>query len=415
MSVPSSPSVWPPENAAAFPRLADLPAYVFAQVNADKAERIAAGEDVIDLGMGNPDLGTPQHIVDELVETARDPKHHRYSASRGIYGLREGMAEHYAGRYGVELDPEREVVVTIGAKEGIAHLMLAILAPGDTVIVPSPAYPIHRYSVIFAGGRVHAVQLREGEPGFVDGDALLDAVEAACQGESPPRALILSFPNNPTTLQAPDGLFERAVEVCRRNRLLLIHDFAYADFGFDGDPPSLLAVPGAKEIAVEFFSMSKSYCMAGWRVGFCVGNPAMVGALTKIKSYLDYGIFQPIQIAAAHALRGGQECVGQTREVYRRRAEALIRGLASAGWEVPMPRSTMFVWTPIPQAFAHMDSVSFARMLLRESGVVVSPGVGFGPEGEGHVRFALIEPESRLAEAGERIARVLRGAAATAA
>jgi alanine-synthesizing transaminase len=415
MSVPQSPSAWPPQSPAEFPRLADLPAYVFAQVNAEKAERIAAGEDVIDLGMGNPDLGTPQHIVDELVEHAADRRHHRYSASRGIYGLREGMAEHYAGRYGVELDPEREVVVTIGAKEGIAHLMLAILAPGDTVIVPSPAYPIHRYSVIFAGGRVHAVRLTEGEPGFVDGDALLAAVEDACRaGKSPPRALILSFPNNPTTLQAPSRFFERAVEVCRRNRLLLIHDFAYADFGFHGDPPSLLAVPGAREIAVEFFSMSKSYCMAGWRVGFCVGNPAMVGALTKIKSYLDYGIFQPIQIAAAHALRAGQECVGETREVYRRRAEALIQGLASAGWEVPMPASTMFVWTPIPQPFAHLDSVSFARMLLREAGVVVSPGVGFGPEGEGHVRFALIEPESRLAEAGERIARVLRGAASAA-
>lgn len=411
-----SPSAWPPQRIEEFPRLADLPAYVFAQVNAEKAERIAAGEDVIDLGMGNPDLGTPQHIVDELVEHARDRQHHRYSASRGIYGLREGMAAHYGRKYGVELDAEREVVVTIGAKEGIAHLMLAILAPGDTVIVPSPAYPIHRYSVIFAGGRVHAVPLHGGADGYVDAGRLLDDVEEACRtAESPPRALILSFPNNPTTLQARPELFERAVEVCRRNRLLLIHDFAYADFGFDGDPPSLLAVPGAKEIAVEFFSMSKSYCMAGWRVGFCVGNAAMVGALTKIKSYLDYGIFQPIQIAAAHALQAGQECVGETREIYRRRAEALIRGLASAGWEVPMPGSTMFVWTPIPRPFAHLDSVSFARMLLREAGVVVSPGVGFGPEGEGHVRFALIEPESRLAEAGERIARVLREERAAAA
>jgi alanine-synthesizing transaminase len=423
MADPSSPSVpsppasdWLPKSAADFPRIGSLPAYVFAQVNAEKAERIAAGEDVIDLGMGNPDLGTPQHIVDELVEHARDRKHHRYSASRGIYGLREGMAEHYRDRYGVELDPESEVVVTIGAKEGIAHLMLAILQPGDTVIVPSPAYPIHRYSVIFAGGRVHGIQLAEGEPGFVDGDALLAEVEAACRDEaSRPKVLLLSFPNNPTTWQAPAGFFERAVEVCRRNRLLLVHDFAYADFGFDAEPPSVLAVPGAKELAVEFFSMSKSYCMAGWRVGFCVGNAAMVGALTKMKSYLDYGIFQPIQIAAAHALRAGQECVAETRETYRRRAEALVRGLNAAGWELPVPQATMFVWTPIPEAFAHLDSVSFARMLLREAGVVVSPGVGFGPEGEGYVRFALIEPEARLAEAGERIARVLRGAAAAAA
>ncbi len=415
MSVPSSPSDWPPQSAADFPRIGVLPAYVFAQVNAEKAERIAAGEDVIDLGMGNPDLGTPQHIVDELVEHARDKRHHRYSASRGIYGLREGMADHYRDRYGVQLDAEKEVVVTIGAKEGIAHLMLAILEPGDTVIVPAPAYPIHRYSVLFAGGRVHSVQLREGEPGYVDGDALLADVEAACHGQEPaPKVLVLSFPNNPTTWQAPPGFFERAVELCRRHRLLLIHDFAYADFGFGTEPPSVLAVPGAKEIAVEFFSMSKSYCMAGWRVGFCVGNPAMVGALTKIKSYLDYGIFQPIQIAAAHALRAGQECVAETRETYVRRAEALVRGLRSAGWDVPEPRATMFVWTRIPEPFAHMDSMEFARMLLREAGVVVSPGVGFGAEGEGYVRFALIEKEDRLAEAGERIARVLRRTAAAA-
>lgn len=411
MSVPSSP--WPPTSSAEFPRIGSLPPYVFAQVNAEKAERIAAGEDVIDLGMGNPDLGTPQHIVDELVEHARDKRHHRYSASRGIYGLREGMADHYRDRYGVELDAETDVVVTIGAKEGIAHLMLAILELGDTVIVPAPAYPIHRYSVLFAGGRVHSVQLQEGEPGYVDGDALLAAVEDACATQEPaPRVLVLSFPNNPTTWQAPAGFFERAVEVCRRNRLLLIHDFAYADFGFDEEPPSLLAVPGAKEIAVEFFSMSKSYCMAGWRVGFCVGNPAMVGALTKIKSYLDYGIFQPIQIAAAHALRAGQECVGETRETYRRRAAALMEGLHGAGWNVPAPRATMFVWAPIPEPFAGMPSMEFARMLLREAGVVVSPGVGFGAEGEGHVRFALIEPEARLREAGERIGRVLRRTAA---
>jgi alanine-synthesizing transaminase len=411
MSVPSSP--WPPTSSAEFPRIGSLPPYVFAQVNAEKAERIAAGEDVIDLGMGNPDLGTPQHIVDELVEHARDKRHHRYSASRGIYGLREGMADHYRDRYGVELDAETDVVVTIGAKEGIAHLMLAILELGDTVIVPAPAYPIHRYSVLFAGGRVHSVQLQEGEPGYVDGDALLAAVEEACATQEPaPRVLLLSFPNNPTTWQAPAGFFERAVEVCRRNRLLLIHDFAYADFGFDEEPSSVLAVPGAKEIAVEFFSMSKSYCMAGWRVGFCVGNPAMVGALTKIKSYLDYGIFQPIQIAAAHALRAGQECVGETRETYRRRADALMEGLHGAGWNVPAPRATMFVWAPIPEPFAGMPSMEFARMLLREAGVVVSPGVGFGAEGEGHVRFALIEPEARLREAGERIGRVLRRTAA---
>ena len=404
---PSQPA-WPPASAGDFPRIGALPAYVFAQVNAEKRERIEAGEDVIDLGMGNPDLGTPDHIVRELVENAVDRKHHRYSASRGIYGLREGMAEHYASAYGVELDAEREVVVTIGAKEGISHLMLAILQTGDSVIVPQPGYPIHAYSVVFAQGRVRSVPLVGDDEGYVEGEALLAAVEEACETSWPrPKALLLSFPNNPTTLQVRPGFFERAVEVCLRNRLLLVHDFAYADFGFDEPPPSVLAVPGAKEIAVEFFSMSKSYCMAGWRVGFCVGNPAMVGALTKIKSYLDYGIFQPIQIAAAHALRAGQECVAETRETYRRRAEALVEGLHAAGWDVPPVRATMFLWTPIPAPYVSMGSMEFARMLLREAGVVVSPGIGFGREGEGHVRFALIEPEERLREAGERIGRVL--------
>jgi alanine-synthesizing transaminase len=404
---------WPPRKAADFPRLSSLPAYVFAQVNAEKAERIAAGEDVIDLGMGNPDLGTPGHIVDELVANAVEAKHHRYSASRGIHGLREAMAEHYAGRYGVTLDPETQVVVTIGAKEGIAHLMLAILDAGDTVIVPSPAYPIHYYSVVFAGGRVHSIPLVGDEDGFVVGDALLSAVEAACASTWPrPKALVLSFPNNPTTLSATPELLERAVELCRRERLLLIHDFAYADFAFEGEPPSLLQVTGAMDVGVEFFSMSKSYCMAGWRVGFCVGNTAMVQALTKIKSYLDYGIFQPIQIAAAHALRSPQECVGETREIYRRRADALVGALHRAGWPVPEPRATMFVWAPIPGEYVHMGSMEFARHLLRETGVVVSPGIGFGREGEGHVRFALIEPEDRLREAGERIAKALRRKAA---
>jgi alanine-synthesizing transaminase len=399
---------WPPRSAADFPRMGALPAYVFAQVNAEKRERLEAGEDVIDLGMGNPDLGTPEHIVREMVEHAADPRHHRYSASRGIYGLREGIAAHYARSYGVALDAETEVVVTIGAKEGISHLMLAILQSGDGVLVPSPAYPIHAYSVVFAQGSVRTLPLIGDDEGYVRGDLLLDAVEDACAGGGPaPRVLLLSFPNNPTTLQARPEFMERAVEVCRRNRLLLVHDFAYADFGFGAAPPSVLSVPGAKEIAVEFYSMSKSFCMAGWRVGFCVGNPAMVGALTKIKSYLDYGIFQPIQIAAAHALRSGQECVVETRETYRRRAEALTDGLRRAGWDVPDVRSTMFLWAGIPPRFAGLGSMEFSRALLREAGVVVSPGIGFGAEGEGHVRFALIEPESRLREAAERIGRFL--------
>lgn len=403
---------WPPRSSDAFPRIARLPPYVFAQVNAEKRERIDAGEDVIDLGMGNPDLATPEHIVRELVDHVGDRKHHRYSASRGIYGLREAIAEHYARRYGVELDPEAEVVVTIGAKEGIAHLMLAILDRGDTVLVPSPAYPIHTYSVFFAGGQVRTLPLVGDDEGQVAGDALLAAIAEASQSAWPrPRALVLSFPNNPTTLVADHGFFERVVDLCRRERLLLIHDFAYADFGFGTEPPSLLQVAGAKEIGVEFFSMSKSYCMAGWRVGFCVGNAAMVQALTRVKSYLDYGIFQPIQIAAARALRGGQDCVRETRETYRARRDALVAALNDAGWPVSPPPATMFLWAPLPGPFRALGSMEFARRLLREAGVVVSPGTGFGGEGEGHVRLALIEPEDRLREAGERIGRVLRAGA----
>lgn len=399
---------WPPRTSAAFPRIARLPAYVFAQVNAEKRERLDAGEDVIDLGMGNPDLQTPAHIVDELVAHAADGKHHRYSASRGIYGLRNAIAEHYQTRYGVELEPETETVVTIGAKEGLAHLMLALLDRGDTVLVPSPAYPIHTYSVIFAGGQVRTIPLVSDGEGGVAGEPLLRAVEEAMAASWPrPKALVLSFPNNPTTLVADRGFFERAVELCHREQLLLIHDFAYADFGFGPEPPSLLQIDGAKEIGVEFYSMSKSYCMAGWRVGFCVGNAAMVQALTRVKSYLDYGIFQPIQIAAAHALRSGQECVTETREIYRSRRDALVDALADNGWPVERPPATMFAWAPIPGAFLQLGSVEFARLLLREAAVVVSPGVGFGAEGEQHVRFALIEPEERLREAARRIGRVL--------
>lgn len=409
MSDDSPATAWPPRASQDFPRIARLPAYVFAQVNAEKEEQLNAGRDIIDLGMGNPDLPTPEHIVRELMDHVVIGKHHRYSASRGIYGLREAIAEHYDRRYGVGLDPETEVVVTIGAKEGISHLMLAVLDPGDEVLVPAPCYPIHTYSVIFAGGRVRHLPLVGTPDGRVEGERLLADVEAAVEDSSPPpRALLLSFPNNPTTLVADREFFHRAVDVCRRNRLLLIHDFAYADTGFDDvEPASMLQVEGAKEIGVEFFSMSKSYCMPGWRVGFCVGNAAMVQALTRLKSYLDYGIFQPIQIAAAHALRAGQECVGEAREVYRSRRDALTDALRENGWPVHPPRATMFLWAAVPERFRAMGSVEFARLLLREAGVVTSPGVGFGAEGEGHVRFALIESEERLREAGERIGRVL--------
>ena len=401
---------WPPKTSGDFPRIAQLPPYVFAQVNEEKREKIASGADVIDLGMGNPDIPTPSHIVEELLSHAVEGQHHRYSASRGIHGLREAIAEHYASRYGVALDPEQEVVVTIGAKEGIAHLMLALLGAGDTVLVPSPAYPIHTYSVIFVGGEVIHLPLHGTPEGKVNADALLRDVESAVRSAAKrPKMLVISFPNNPTTLVADLPFFERMVALCRELELLLVHDFAYADIGFGSNPPSVLQVAGAKEIAVEFFSMSKSYCMAGWRVGFCVGNAAMVQALTRVKSYLDYGIFQPIQIAAVNALRGDQACVSESEEVYRRRRDALVSGLHRAGWPVASPAGTMFLWAPIPPAFSHLGSIEFARLLLRETGVVVSPGIGFGAEGDGHVRFALIEDEHRLAEAAERM-RTLLGA-----
>lgn len=399
---------WPPVTSDEYPRISRLPAYVFAQVNEEKRQQEDAGVDVIDLGMGNPDLGTPGHIVEEMVRHARDPRHHRYSASRGITALRENIAAHYASRYSVELDPDTETVVTIGAKEGIAHLMLALLDFGDSVIVPSPAYPIHTYSVVFAGGQVVSIPLPARPDLYVDTDAFLASIDAAMRATTPkPKGIFLSFPNNPTALVVDLDFFERVVEACRRHELLLFHDFAYADTGFEAPPPSVLQVPGAKDIAVEIFSMSKSYSMAGWRVGFCVGNSAMVQALTRIKSYLDYGIFQPLQIAAAHALAGPQECVVEARETYRRRRDALVSSLRDNGWPVPTPPSTMFLWSELPEKFRDMGSVEFARMVLRETGVVISPGIGFGSEGEGHVRFALIEDEARLQEAGQRLGRIL--------
>ena len=377
-----------------FYRIKRLPPYVFTIVNDLKTKARAKGEDIIDLGMGNPDLGTPKHIVDKLCEAARNPKNHRYSASRGITRLRKAVTTWYRDRYNVEIDPETEAIATIGAKEGLAHLALAVLQPGDGVLVPNPTYPIHSYSVVIADGDLRSVPLVAGEDFFAK---LQEATRLAW-----PKAklLILSFPHNPTTLCVDREFFSRVVDFAKEHRLMVVHDFAYADLAYDGyRPPSFLEIPGAKDVGVELFSLTKSYNMAGWRLAFCCGNPQMVHALARIKSYLDYGVFQPIQIAGIVALEGQQSCVDDIVEVYRRRRNVLVDGLNKIGWSVPKPKGTMFVWAPIPDGYRGMGSLEFAKMLIQECKVAVSPGIGFGEYGEGFVRFALVENEQRIRQA----------------
>jgi alanine-synthesizing transaminase len=353
--------------------------------------------------MGNPDQATPKHIVAKLCEAVKKGTNHRYSASKGITGLRKAICGWYGRRYNVDLDPDREAIATIGAKEGISHLVLAMMGPGDVAVVPSPAYPIHPYSVIIAGGDVRATPLLEGRDFFAD-------LQAAVRDSWPrPKLLIISFPNNPTTQVVDHDFFVRVVEFAKENDLLVIHDLAYADLVFDGyEAPSFLQVPGAKELGVEVFSLSKSYNMPGWRVGFVVGNPVMVNALTRIKSYLDYGMFQPIQIAAVQALNGPQECVGEIVEIYRQRRDVLCDGLTQAGWTIPKPKATMFVWAKIPEPYRHLGSVEFCKLLINEAKVAVSPGLGFGEYGDEHVRFALIENPMRTKQAIRGIKRVLQ-------
>lgn len=386
-----------------FNRIKRLPPYVFSIVNALKIEARSQGKDIIDLGMGNPDGATPKHIVDKLVEAARNPKNHRYSASRGITQLRNAICEWYLRRYGVILDPELEAVVTIGSKEGISHLILATVGPGDVVMTPTPAYPIHPYSVIIAGGEVRSIPIGP-EIDF------LEEMEKAYKSSWPrPKMLIINFPHNPTT-QVVEGLdfFRKVVGFAKENNIIVVHDLAYADLCYDGyKAPSFLQVPGATEVGVEFFSMTKSYSMAGWRVGFCVGNKEIVGALAKLKSYLDYGVFQPIQIASIVALRGSQDCVEEIRKTYESRRNTLIKGLQRAGWNVEPPKATMFVWAEIPEHFKKMGSLEFSKILLTEGGVAVSPGIGFGEGGDTHVRFALVENEHRIRQATRGIKRVL--------
>ncbi len=385
-----------------FARLDRLPPYIFATVNEIKMKARRAGQDVIDLGMGNPDLGTPAHIVDKLVEAARKPHNHRYSASMGITKLRMAIADWYRRRYDVDIDPESEAIVTIGVKEGLSHLILVTIRPGDVVFTPNPTYPIHPYSAIIAGGDVRGIPLAP------ESDFFENLLQATKQTWPRPKVLILCFPHNPTTETVDLAFFEKIVDYAREHGIMVIHDFAYADLTFDGyQAPSFLQVAGAKEVGVEFFSVSKSYSMPGWRVGFCVGNAEIIAALRRIKSYLDYGIFQPIQIASIIALNGPQDCVAAIRDTYRERRDTLIKGLNRIGWPVKRPRGTMFVWARIPKQHLHMGSVEFSKFLIREAQVAVSPGLGFGEYGNDYVRFALIENNMRINQAVRGIRRVM--------
>ncbi|MBI4775099.1 MAG: aminotransferase class I/II-fold pyridoxal phosphate-dependent enzyme [Deltaproteobacteria bacterium] len=377
-----------------FRRMKRLPPYVFATVNQLKMQMRRAGEDIIDLGMGNPDIPTPEHIVAKLIEASQKGANHRYSASRGITGLRKAICNWYKRKYDVDLDPETEAIATIGAKEGLSHLVLAIITPGDVVFAPNPTYPIHPYSVIIAGGDLRSIPIGGGRDFF---DDLLTATKTTWPA---PKMLIISFPHNPTTEIVDLTFFERIVEFAREHNILVIHDFAYADLVFDGyKAPSFLQVPGAKDLGVELFSMSKSYSMPGWRMGFAVGNVEMIKALTRLKSYLDYGVFQPIQIASVIGLDGPDDCVKEIVDIYRERRDALVGGLNRIGWEVESPKATMFVWAKIPDEFLHMGSVEFSLMLMREAKVAVSPGRGFGEYGDDHVRFALVENVQRTNQA----------------
>jgi len=388
-------------NMQEFARMSRLPPYVFSTVNKIKMEARRRGEDIIDLGMGNPDIPTPKHIVDKLVEAARKGQNHRYSASMGITKLRHAICDWYRRRFDVFLDPDEEAIVTIGAKEGLSHLVLATISPGDVVFAPNPTYPIHPYSVIIAGGDLRSIPIGP------ERDFFEDLLTATKQTWPSPRMLIISFPHNPTTAVVDKTFFEKLVDFCTEHEIMVVHDFAYADLVFDGyEPPSFLQIPGAKDIGVELFSLSKSYSMPGWRVGFCVGNPKIVAALRRIKSYLDYGVFQPIQIASIIALNGPYDCVEEIVDIYKERRDVLINGLRRVGWKVQKPRGTMFVWAKIPEPFREMGSLEFSKMLIEKAKVAVSPGIGFGQYGDDSVRFALVENPHRIRQAIRGIRQV---------
>jgi alanine-synthesizing transaminase len=383
-------------------RVGALPPYVFAAINELKLELRRAGEDVVDLGFGNPDLPSAEVAVEKLRDAVLNPRNHRYSASRGIPNLRRAICDLYARRFGVELDPERQALTTIGAKEGLAHLMWVLLQPGDAAVVPGPSYPIHLFAPVFAGAVVEQVPMGAG-------DDLFGAIVAACERSRPrPRVLVLSFPHNPTTAVVEAGFMQRVVDLARERELIVVHDFAYADIAFDGHvPPSILQAEGASEVAVELYTLTKSFSMAGWRVGFVVGNAEVVQALARLKSYLDYGTFQPIQIAAIVAMNEAPGYPVEICEAYRSRRDALCDGLERIGWPVERPKGTMFVWAPIPEPYRALGSLEFAVKLAREARVAVSPGVGFGEGGDGHVRFALVENEHRIGQAVAGLRRAL--------
>jgi alanine-synthesizing transaminase len=392
-----------PDSGSEFYRIKKLPPYVFAVVNERKAQLRAQQLDVVDMGMGNPDGATPPVIVKKLIEAAQDPRNHRYSVSRGIPRLREEITKRYKANYGVELDADKEVVVTMGAKDALAHLLFAVIGPGDPVVSPNPAYPIHQYGVLMAEGQSCTLPVQDPNEFLT---RLADLFRTSIQK---PKLILMSFPHNPTTVCVDLNFFKEVVRMARENDAMVVHDFAYADLGFDGyRPPSLLEVEGAKDIGVEIFSMSKSYSMAGWRIGFCLGNPRMIAALARIKSYLDYGAFQPLQIASIVALR---ECEAETTKicaVYQKRRDVLIEGLNRAGWVVPPPKGSMFVWAEIPERFRHLGCLEFSKLLLEKALVAVSPGTGFGPLGEGYVRFALVENEHRIRQATRSIKQLLK-------
>ena len=385
-----------------FYRMKRLPPYVIAEVNAMRAAARSGGEDIIDLGMGNPDLPPPQHVIDKLCEVARKPDAHGYSASRGIPGLRRAQANYYARRFGVDVDPESEVVVTMGSKEGLASLATAITAPGDVVLAPNPSYPIHTFGFIIAGATIRSVPTTPDEHYF-------ESLERAMKFTVPrPSVLVVNYPSNPTSETVDIAFYERLVAWARENDVWIVSDLAYSELYYDGRPTvSVLQVKGAKDIAVEFTSLSKTYSMAGWRIGFAVGNKQLIAAMTRVKSYLDYGAFTPIQAAACAALNGPQDIVATNRELYHKRRDVMVESFGRAGWELPSPPASMFVWAPLPPAVAHLGSLEFSKQLLTHAGVAVAPGVGYGEDGEGFVRIALVENEQRLRQAARNIRKYL--------